>query len=307
MLGMALLAFITIGNMAHTYAEYKSGYETLLKTYKVRPEWKSRIDAAAARLYQNKHRYKAIEDAIGVPWAFVAVIHSLESGGNFSTHLHNGDPLTARTRRIPRGYPKTGKPPFTWEESAIDALKLKSFHLETDWSDAKVCYNLEKYNGFGYRQFRVNSPYLWSGTTVYSVGKYVSDGKWSASAVSQQVGAMPLYKKLQELDAKEKKKEAKEQVAVLKETSQGFWITRTARDFFRWLGIGGATGATVLDWNAINNFLFSWKGALLVGGLLGITWLIFEYLDYRKRKDFQEGRHTPSKMRKKKNAPIAAE
>ena len=52
------------------------------------------------------------------PWFFLGVIHAMESRFNFERHLHNGDPLSARTVRVPKGFPKAGNPPFTWEVSA---------------------------------------------------------------------------------------------------------------------------------------------------------------------------------------------
>jgi peptidoglycan hydrolase-like protein with peptidoglycan-binding domain len=47
----------------------------------------------------------------------------------------------------------------------------------------------------------VKSPYLWSFSNIYSSGKYVADGRFSASAVDQQCGAMPVLKRIMELDA----------------------------------------------------------------------------------------------------------
>src|SRR3977135_1820429 len=46
--------------------------------------------AIANRIVANKDKYAVIEKATGVPWCIVAVIHSLESDLNFTTHLHNG-------------------------------------------------------------------------------------------------------------------------------------------------------------------------------------------------------------------------
>jgi lysozyme family protein len=84
---------------------------------------------------------------------------------------------------VPAGRPLAGHPPFTWEESAIDALMMLDLHTWRDWSPAGTAYVWEAYNGFGYRLFhpQVNSPYLWSFTTAYGPpeskgGKYIGDG-----------------------------------------------------------------------------------------------------------------------------------
>ena len=99
---------------------------------------------------------------VGTPWYVVGVIHALESSLNFGRHLHNGDPLTARTVQVPAGRPKTGQPPFTWEASASDALRYQGFDKWKDWSIPGTLFKLEGYNGFGYRDHHadVPSPYL---------------------------------------------------------------------------------------------------------------------------------------------------
>lgn len=145
-----------------------------------------RLCRAAA---EDRARYEIVSQALGVPWWFIAAIHLLESGRNFQRHLHNGDKLTGRTVLVPKGRPTAGSPPFTWEESATDALQLKSFHKRTDWSLARALYRLEQYNGFGYRPRGIPTPYLWSLTTVYAKGKFASDGKFDPDLVSKQCGA----------------------------------------------------------------------------------------------------------------------
>ena len=66
------------------------------------------------------------------------------------------------------------------------------------WSIERISFELERYNGFGYRRNHptVKSPYLWSCTNHYTSGKYVGDGKFSMTAVSAQVGAMAVLKQL---------------------------------------------------------------------------------------------------------------
>lgn len=144
----------------------------------------------------NRARYEALGRSLGgIPWWFIAAIHGLESSFLFTRHLHNGDPLTARTRQVPAGRPPTGEPPFTWEQSGRDALTMpgKAYDRVTDWSPAHALWLLENYNGLGYRLYRgIQSPYLWAGTNHYTAGKYVADGKWDGAAVSKQAGAAGL-------------------------------------------------------------------------------------------------------------------
>ena len=177
-------------------------YENLFNGCLVRPERMDAVESIIAKLQENKDRYQNVGGNLSIPWFFVAVIHNMESGLNFNRHLHNGDPLSKRTVNVPAGRPKKGKPPFTWEESASDALTMKGLERKTDWSLAGTLYQLERYNGWGYRLYHshVLSPYLWSFSNHYRSGKYISDGTWSDVAVSKQCGAAVLLRRMAELD-----------------------------------------------------------------------------------------------------------
>lgn len=174
-------------------------YEELYDTCEIRSGRFGDVDRVVDRILPNRQRYETVASGVGAPWYFVAVIHNMESSLNFKRHLHNGDPLTARTRHVPAGRPP-GDPPFTWEESAEDALKLRRIDRVSSWGVAGLLYELEGYNGWGYRKFHphVKSPYLWSFSNHYSRGKYVADGTWSDRAVSRQCGAAVLLRRLEQ-------------------------------------------------------------------------------------------------------------
>lgn len=178
----------------------KNEYINLYKTCELQAEHFSTVDTLVDKILSHRSRYVHVADALGIPWYFIAAIHNMESSQNFSRHLHNGDPLTARTKQIPKGRPKKGTPPFTWEESAIDALKFSKLDKQDDWSLPHMLYKLEGYNGWGYRlhHTHVKSPYLWSYSNRYTSGKYVADGTWSDTARSRQCGAVPIIKRLEE-------------------------------------------------------------------------------------------------------------
>lgn len=146
----------------------------------------------------HKDRYDEVTETLkSVPWWAVAVIHNMECSLDFTKHLHNGDSLKRRTINVPKGRPVGGKEPFTWLESAIDALRYDGAHVVTDWTIGPALDWFERYNGVGYRKRGVPSPYLWSFTDRYVKGKFVKDGKYSATAVSQQAGIACLLKELQ--------------------------------------------------------------------------------------------------------------
>lgn len=176
--------------------ELKAEYESLFAGAELRPEHLGEIDQAVTRILGAVDRYKAVERQTNVPWYLIAIIHIREASGNFTRHLHNGDPLTDRTYHVPAGRPPSGDPPFTWEESAIDAVHYDGLDRWPDWSIGGICYCLERFNGFGYRMHGVNSPYLWGYTTAYSQGLYVADGQWSATAVNKNPGAIAILKRL---------------------------------------------------------------------------------------------------------------
>jgi lysozyme family protein/peptidoglycan hydrolase-like protein with peptidoglycan-binding domain len=190
--------------MAQDFESLKAEYADLLRRMQVRPERVAAVDRIAKRLVALKPRYDEVARATGVPWSVIAVLHQRESDADFDTHLHNGDPLTARTRHVPAGRPETGNPPFAWEVSAIDALTMPphSLHLVKQWTIERTCYEIEKYNGFGYRDHHptVKSPYLWSFTTIYERGKYIADGRFDAGEIDQQCGTMPILQRMMELD-----------------------------------------------------------------------------------------------------------
>ena len=180
----------------------RKDYENLFNSCVIRQERVSAVEATITNLITNRNRYQNVSDMQGIPWSFVAVIHNMEANLDFARHLHNGDPLTARTVQVPAGRPKQGNPPFTWEESAADALSMRGLNAQKDWSLSGTLYQLERYNGWGYRQFHPNvlTPYLWSYSNNYTSGKYVADGTWSDTAVSRQCGSAVLLRRMAEMN-----------------------------------------------------------------------------------------------------------
>lgn len=151
------------------------------------------------KILPGKAEYDKVEAAIKVPWWIVSLLHYRESTCNFKAHLHNGDPLTGRTVHVPAGRPKSdpeagkGKP-YSFHESAIDALTIEGFDKVREWTLPVTLERIEMYNGTGYQDYHPDmlSPYLWSWSNHYVKGKYASDGKFDANLVDQQAGCVPL-------------------------------------------------------------------------------------------------------------------
>ena len=197
---------------APSFAALRAAYAAAWRDMAVDAARLPLVTSIARRLIGSKARYQKVAAATGVPWFFIACLHEREASGNFNCHLHNGDPLTARTRHVPAGRPLKGAPPFSWEESAIDALAMRGFtHPNSspqageggqgDWSVERFAYEAEGYNGWGYHFKGVPSAYLWSFSNQYRGGKYIADGVWSATAFDKQCGVMPILKSMMALDA----------------------------------------------------------------------------------------------------------
>ncbi len=154
--------------------------------------------AVAKRLVAAKARYQAVSQKTGVPWFIIAVIHEREASQNWNTQLGQGDPLHSVSRHVP-----AGRGPFdTWEDGAFDALvNCPPFASRwTDWSPGGALTLLEKYNGLGYANKGIPSPYVWSGTDQYQRGKYVADGVFDPDAVDRQLGCAGLILAMKQID-----------------------------------------------------------------------------------------------------------
>lgn len=187
--------------MAPTLNVMSAGYRALWDRAVIRPTRRIAARQIANKMLAKKAVYDAIAAETGVPWFVIAPLHMRESSMDFSTHLHCGDPLTARTVHVPKGRPKTGSPPFTFKESAIDALTMAphELHKVKRWSLERILFEMEKYNGWGYLR-KINSPYLWSWTSEYTSGKYYADGKYRSDLVDPQPGCVAMLKALAEVD-----------------------------------------------------------------------------------------------------------
>lgn len=93
-------------------AALRNEYEALFNRCVINPGKAKLVAGLVDKLLANRGRYDAVSKLTGVPWHFIAVTHNMESSQNFARHLHNGDPLTARTvcRCRPVGPPAARRP-----------------------------------------------------------------------------------------------------------------------------------------------------------------------------------------------------
>lgn len=165
-------------------------YQDLLNkcAIKMTPE----VIAAKEFIVTYAYRFKVVELRTGVPWWVTAALEWRECDGSFKQCLHNGDPLPGPTVNVP-----AGRGPFSsWEDAAADALAYDGLTKVTPWSLPVACQWVEKFNGLGYLLKHSNqtlSPYLWSGTNLYTKGKYASDGNFDPNLVDKQAGVVAIW------------------------------------------------------------------------------------------------------------------
>jgi lysozyme family protein len=159
--------------------------------------------AAPAKIaVANKARYQSIQERCGVSWIFVAVSHYREASQKFTKNLGQGDPLNKATTHVPAGRgPFLG--PTAFEDAAVDALVACAPHAANnkDWSIAAMLTLLEQYNGLAYANAGRPSPYIWSGTDQYSIGKVVVDHGPIEPIVDKQLGCAGLIIAMMKLDS----------------------------------------------------------------------------------------------------------
>lgn len=179
------------------FKDMEAGYANLWSRMQV-----VRSDAAlkaAQGILEDRARYENVEKASGVPWFFIGPVHDRESNRSFAGVLHNGERIIGtgrKTRLVP-----AGRGPFaSWDEAAIDALRLQKLDQVGAWTLPRILYEFERYNGFGYVKQRINSPYVWAGTNLQQPGKYVRDGVFDRNHMDTQLGCAAMLAKLMELD-----------------------------------------------------------------------------------------------------------
>lgn len=162
----------------------------------IKPQREAGFKQIAQYAIDHKATYEEIEQATGVPWYMVAVLHRRESDGNFNTYLGNGDPLNRVTTHVPRG-----RGPFhSFKDGAVDALRIDGLTAVKDWRLEKILYYCEIFNGLGYEMRGLPSPYIFGGTNIQRPGKYVADGKWNGRAWDVQPGVAPILAEMAKLD-----------------------------------------------------------------------------------------------------------
>jgi lysozyme family protein len=159
--------------------------QSLWSDCQITPSRKSEVMLTAKRLVSDsaKEQYISLQNATGVPWFVIAIIHEREASQNFNDSLAQGDPWNRVSTHVPRG-----RGPFkSFFDAGVDALVNCAPFVSRwkDWTPGGTLTILELYNGTGYEDYHHEvSPYVWGATNHQQWGKYVSDGfspyKWGS-------------------------------------------------------------------------------------------------------------------------------
>lgn len=172
-------------------AKERKSYAEMLPSLKIKDEWVLETKLLVDKYKATKERYLVVSQATGVPTDVLFAIHYRESSLSFKGVLHNGEKIIntgLRTRLVPKG-----RGPFTtWEEAAMDAMNIEKNKFPEQWDMVGKLMFCEAYNGLGYKNKGVPSPYVLSRTNEYTCGKYVADGKYDSSFVDKQSGVAAL-------------------------------------------------------------------------------------------------------------------
>jgi lysozyme family protein len=173
------------------------------KKAQVSPKWSIAADMAVRTYERNKYRYQKIQAMVenGVPAPILFCLHYRESDADFRCHAHEGSSLAHRTRDEPKGRLPHPEPPYSFEQSAYDAYYVceRPPLNRIKWSDMQAALDkMESFNGFGYRAKGIPAPYLYSGTSLYTAGKYVADHRFDRTAVDRQLGCVAILKRMAE-------------------------------------------------------------------------------------------------------------
>lgn len=176
--------------MSYQFTALQAEYTSLLQRMVITRS--SEVDEVAHKLlgFVDDGRYAAVSAKTGVPQIVMAASFEREASSNFRLSPAQGDPWDEVSRHVPAGR----GPYHDWAAAAEDAYHID--HLDAigaaNWSWERSCYEEELFNGFGPRNHGYHTGYLWAGSSIYTGGKYIADGVWSASAIDRQLGVIPM-------------------------------------------------------------------------------------------------------------------
>lgn len=175
-------------------------YWDMWQTTKVDDSFKTteKLMVISKRINFYMPTYEEVTKITGVPAYVIACFDYRESSFDHNAYLANGDPYVnsdgkfMQTAHVPKGL----GPVTNWIDGAVLSLEHEGLNLVKNWHLAHALYAIEAWNGFGYTNNGLETPYLWSKTNHYGQGLYTSDGHLNKYAIDQQIGCVPILKML---------------------------------------------------------------------------------------------------------------
>lgn len=166
---------------ATTYSGLRKEHLADWERMAILPAHLSTVDWFVNQILEGKESYDKVASETGVPAFLIGAIHGRESTFNFARTIRDG---------------KNAVLPEAWIDDAITVVReeLASIYPNkiSSWGPAECLYFLLRYNGVGYRlngpPRPMRSPYVFSMSDHYKVGKYTSDGNFDPDHVDVQVG-----------------------------------------------------------------------------------------------------------------------
>lgn len=198
----ALRIFLAILLLAGALHASPAEEAVLWKDAKTNPKDSVLLDKLVGRYLRTKKVYDEIQAMRpnGVPSRIAFCLLYRECDNDMSCSPAQGDPLTHKSRHVPKGRIPGVSPAYTFLQAAEDAYYSKDLdYLQAkDWSTiGSTLWVCEGFNGTGYWKRGLVSPYIWSGTSNYLRGKYTGDNRYNPKAVDQQMGVAALLLRMQ--------------------------------------------------------------------------------------------------------------
>lgn len=148
-------------------------HHTIWAAMQIDPARRPAIEKIARRIVSGRAQYDVISRASHVPWFVVGIIHALDGELRWNAE---------------------------WEATAA-ANRFKARLPRSRWNSIEdIASALEEWDGLGYRQRGVHSPYLWGWTTAHIAGRIVGDGVFLPGAEAEAPGAMAVLRAMVEID-----------------------------------------------------------------------------------------------------------
>lgn len=245
---------------------------------KVKPSFWPAAQKFAKRALSHKAEYVAISETIKnqtgkyVPWWFIPLVHERECTrgvDNWNCNIAQGDPFNQKSKHVPYNGPF-----HSFREAAIDALVHQAPFAasNTNWSGGGTMTIGEAYNGKKYANAGRPSPYVWSGTDQYKIGKVLKDHGPIEEVVDTQLGIAISLKAMMELDS-----------TILVDGDHPNQASTPRKAETSVIAGGGTTGAATIKILG-SYYVLSWLDitGIVLGTLAGITLLVYLINKHKK-------------------------